>query len=142
MKTFGFVEIPEGGISVLQEGALLRIYFDFTEMERSTDASAAASADEGEAEAEETPVRYEAYNVNVRAPFSYAAIVSAVVNNRYTADDVQALQANYIEAKDAESSIADDKREEYLSEWSEFQAWRSRAKELARAVVDMLTVKR
>jgi hypothetical protein len=134
MKTFGFVEIPEGGISVLQEGALLRIYFDFTEMERSTD--------EGEAEAEETPVRYEAYNVNVQAPFSYAAIVSAVVNDRYTADDVQALQANYIEAKDAESSIADDKREEYLSEWSEFQSWRSRAKELARAVVGMLTVKR
>jgi geranylgeranyl pyrophosphate synthase len=130
-----FQSLPSSGIILRQEGAMLRIFFDIAEVveEPITDGK-----DATEDSAEGKPVIYEAYNVNVQAPFNYGNIISAMVNDRYTADDVQALQANYIEAKDAESSIADDKREEYLSEWSEFQSWRSRAKELASEIVERL----
>ena len=128
MKTNGHFQEPENGIYAFQEGALLRMYFDFEKCE--------VAKDEEGNEIEGAPKDlYNAYNVDVVSPFSYGNIVSAIVNDKYTADDVQALQANYIEAKDAESDISAEKREEYLAEWQEFQAWRAKAKDIAVTVL-------
>jgi hypothetical protein len=125
MTTTGhFSDIPASGVIIRQEGALLRLYFDVKPVVWNED-------DEQEHPADICT----AYFVDVQAPFNYGAIVSAIVNDKYTADDVQALQANYIEAKDASSDIASSKREEYLDEWAEFQAWRARAKDLAVTVL-------
>ena len=72
------------------------------------------------------------------APITYGSIVSAIVNDRYSADDVQALSANFIDAKDTRSSVEEDKREEYVNEWSEYQSWRTTAKGIATTVITML----
>jgi hypothetical protein len=131
MKIVGtFEDIPQDGIYLLQEGALLRIYFDFVEYQQ-------PESIEG-MQREERTDSYEAYNVDVPAPFSYGNIVSAIVNDKYTADDVQALQANYIEAKDADADLTEAKRQEYLTEWSDFQNWRAKAKYIAKNVTDKL----
>lgn len=128
-----FPIVPESGIICKEEGSVLRVYFDIkphvpvvseNEPERMQDESAA-------------PI-YVCENVDAEGR-TYGDIVSAIVNDRYTADDVQALQANYIEAKDPESTISEEKREEYLTEYSNFQAWRKRAKEVASAVVELLS---
>lgn len=133
MKTVGSFEtgIPEDGIVLIQEGALLRIFFDFAKHEQ-------PQSEDADMQRQEHPDLYEAYNVDVHAPFSYGNIVSAIVNDKYSADDVQALSANVMEARDSDSDIADEKRQEYLSEWSEFQAWRIKAKTVAKAVTAKL----
>lgn len=127
-----FAAVPENGIICHEEGSLLRVYFDIeahvpvvseNEPENLHDSSEAT--------------QYVCKNVDVNGR-TYADIVSAIVNDKYSADDVQALQANYIEAKDPDSQIESTKREEYLSEYVAFQAWRKRAKEVASAVVGLL----
>lgn len=128
-----FSIVPESGIIYKEEGAILRVYFDINPH------VPVVSENEPEHEQDESasPI-YVCENVDVEGR-TYGDIVSAIVNDRYSADDVQALQANYIEAKDTESTIPDEKREEYLTEYSDFQAWRKRAKEVASAVVELLS---
>jgi hypothetical protein len=133
MKTVGSFEanIPEGGINLIQEGALLRIFFDFEKREQQ-------QSEDDNMQRQEQPDLYEAYNVDVQAPFNYGNIVSAIVNDKYSADDVQALSANVMEARDTDSDLADEKRQEYLTEWSDFQNWRTKAKAIAKAVTAKL----
>lgn len=133
MKTLEQIPvIPESGIIIRQEGAVLRVFFNIKE------APAPQIADEaGEAPAQPEDL-CECYNVDVDAPINYGTIVAAIVNDKYSADDVQALSANFIDAKDAGSAIGENKREEYIAEWSEYQAWRKSAKEIASTVISML----
>jgi hypothetical protein len=128
-----FAGVPENGIICKEEGAVLRVYFDIKPHEpvvsdNEPEEMRNASSSNG----------YVCENVNV-AGRTYSDIVSAIVNDRYSADDVQALQANFIESKDSESTLAPEKREEYLSEYAAFQAWRKRAKEVAQSVIEMIT---
>lgn len=128
-----FPIVPESGIICKEEGVILRVYFDIKPH------VPVASESEPEQEQDESVAdQYVCENVDVEGR-TYGDIVSAIVNDRYSADDVQALQANYIEAKDPESTIPDEKREEYLTEYSDFQTWRKRAKEVATAVVELLS---
>lgn len=128
-----FAVIPENGIICREEGTILRVYFDIKLHEP------IVSENEPEGMHSETSQDiYVCENVDVEGR-TYGDIVSAIVNDRYSADDVQALQANYIEAKDPDSDLDDDKREEYLTEYAEFQAWRKHAKEVAATVVDLIT---
>ena len=66
---------------------------------------------------------------------SYGGIVSAIINDRYSQDRVQAILANYQNAIDPESTIDVDKRAEYLQEYHEFQDYREHAKTVARLAV-------
>lgn len=133
MKTLEQIPvIPESGILIRQEGAVLRVFYDISK----------APAPDVADDSEETPAPpedlCECYNIDVDAPIEYGSIVAAIVNDKYSADDVQALSANYIDAKDPDSTILREKREEYLAEWSEYQAWRTSAKEIASTVISML----
>lgn len=130
MKAYG--SKPDGeqeGIAILSEGTLHRVYFGIHRRERTI------REDDGDDTLMRTGPEndYEMDYVDV-AEFSYGPVVSAIVNDRYSADDVQALQANYIEAMDSASELTEEKREEYLYEYAEFQAWRKKAKEIAKTV--------
>lgn len=129
-----FVTVPENGIICFEEGAIIRVFFDIEPCPPMEE----ENAPEGMHRENNTDL-YVCQNVDVEGR-TYGEIVSAIVNDRYSPDDVQALQANYIEAKDADSVLPDGKREEYLTEYSAFQAWRKRAKEIANAVIDTLSL--
>lgn len=122
--------VPENGIVIRQEGAIVRLFFDIEP------APEIPSLDGEEAAFPED--LYQCYNVDVAAPANYGNIIAAIVNDKYSADDVQALTANYFEAKDPESDLTDEKRAEYINEWNDFQAWRAKAKEIATYVVNQL----
>lgn len=55
----------------------------------------------------------------------YAPLVSAIVREEYTQDDVEAIMNNYL--ADPEGHKAD---------FDELQAWRVKAKEVAREIID------
>lgn len=116
-------QLPESGVQVTIEGELLRLLFDFSP----------AEPHEGE---EETDI-YDCESVDVTGR-TYGSIVAAIVNDRYSADDVQAIMANYAEALDSSSEITAEKRAEYLAEYEDYQAWRKHAKEIAVIVLAQL----
>ncbi len=115
-------EIPASGVEVVFEGAITRLFFDFTDPE---------PREEG-AEVPADLKCCESVDVTGR---SYALMVSAIINDRYDADSNQALIANYELAKDSESGISDEKRAEYSAEYSAYQEWRVHAKAIARIAV-------
>lgn len=117
-------ELPQSGVQVTIEGALMRLLFDFTPAERHED------------ESEETDT-YNCESVDVHGRTS-GDIIAAIVNDRYSSDSVQAIMANYAEAQDSESEISDEKRAEHIEEYEEYQTWRKHAKEIASTVVSLI----
>ena len=115
--------IPQNGVQVTLEGPLVRLLFDFT--------PATPVLEDGE-EAPDDLFDCESVDTTDR---SYGGIVSAIINDRYSQDRVQAILANYQNAIDPESTIEVDKRAEYLQEYHEFQDYREHAKTVARLAV-------
>ena len=115
--------IPQNGVQVTLEGPLVRLLFDFTPATPVLEAGEAAPDDLFDCESVDTTDR------------SYGGIVSAIINDRYSQDRVQAILANYQNAIDPESTIDVDKRAEYLQEYHEFQDYREHAKTVARLAV-------
>lgn len=115
--------LPANGVRVILEGALVRIQFDFE--------AAAVVAEEGR-EAPDDLFNCESVDCFSRRK---GDIISAIVNERFNNDQVQAIIANYEEAKDPEAEISAEKREEHLAEYAAFQEWRKRAKEVAAMVI-------
>jgi len=74
--------------------------------------------------------QYKSLFVQVKS-LDYATIVSAIIESRYSNDEVYAIMLNHMESLDLTSSITDEKRADYLSEYAELQAWRKHAKEIA-----------
>lgn len=68
------------------------------------------------------------------APLTYENIVSSILNSLYPSDKVQALTANYNEARDAEE-LSEDKRKEYMDEYHAYQAKRKEVKAFAREII-------
>lgn len=121
--SYQMTELPQSGVQVTIEGVLLRLLFDFSQAEPR--------------EGEETTDIYNCESVDVKGR-GYGDIVSAIVNDRYSSDEVQAVMANYAEAIDAESDITAEKRAEYLEEYEAYQSWRKHAKEIAAEVISNL----
>lgn len=115
--------VPECGVEVVLEGNLTRIFFDFTDPEPREDAEEPIPADIKVCE-----------NVDVEGR-SYGDIVSAIINDHYSDDANQALNANRELAKDPDSGISEQKREEYLAEYAAYQEWRAHAKKIASIVI-------
>ena len=115
--------IPQNGVQVTLEGPLVRLLFDFT--------PATPVLEDGE-EAPDDLFDCESVDTTDR---SSGGIVSAIINDRYSQDRVQAILANYQNAIDPESTIDVDKRAEYLQEYHEFQDYREHAKTVARLAV-------
>lgn len=115
--------LPQNGVQVTLEGPLVRLLFDFT--------PATPVLEDGE-EAPDDLFDCESVDTTDR---SYGGIVSAIINDRYSQDRVQAILANYQNAIDPESTIDVDKRAEYLQEYHDFQDYREHAKTVARLAV-------
>lgn len=121
------IDIPASGVIVVKEGTRLRIFFDIEgEQNPATDPD----------EIEHSPKNfYVGQNVDIEGEQNYGAIISGIVNDRFTNDDVQAILANYELAKDEASSIGDQKRAEYVEDYKAWQEWRAHAKEVAKKVL-------
>lgn len=117
-------ELPQSGVQTTIEGNLLRLLFDFKKAEVKT-------------EIEDTTDIYDCESVDVSGR-TYGEIVSAIINDRYSTDSVQAIMANYEDAKDELSPISDEKREEYIYEYNLYQNFRKHAKEVAKIAVEQI----
>lgn len=105
----------------VEEGSVIRINYDVEEVEETFDSM------HGEEDGETTTrAVYKAYATRVARPVTYDSIVSAIVGDAYSTDEMQAVVNNYQQ---------DSTKEEYAAEYNEMQAWRKKAKEVARAVV-------
>ena len=110
-------ELPT--LEVIQEGTLLRVFFDF----------------------EDVPIQEEGgkscicTNVDVVGT-TYEDIVSSIIRDKYSQDRVEAVMANHA-LKDDES-ISEEKRTEYVSEYETYQLYRLKAKQIANDVINTL----
>lgn len=135
MKSYyQFPSVPESGIIAYLEGELIRIFFKITPFEFPD-----SEENEDGMSFENAPETYECEQVDV-AGRTYADIVSAIVNDRYSPDDVQAILANYTEVNNtnAVAKIAVEKKDEYLNEYAAFQEWRRLAKEVAEKTIEII----
>jgi hypothetical protein len=119
--------IPTDGFKVVEEGSLLRIYFDYNKEESVTEEDGTTIDD-----------NYSCENVDIDGKRDYSSIVAAIVSSKYSNDDVTAIIANKALADDSTSDITDAKRTEYQTEYTNFQTWRSHAKEVADKVISKL----
>jgi hypothetical protein len=122
--TYQLDSVPASGIILIIEGMLLRIMFNIVHREPTEDEDGHVGPDN----------LYDLDIVDVTGR-SKGEIISAIVNDRYTSDQVQALTANYALATDPESGITDEKRTEYLEEYHAYQEYRASAKTVASQVV-------
>ena len=130
MKSYGTLvgELPTG-IEFVVEGALLRIYFDF---ERRVAVQKAGSEDVVVED------QYVCENVDVEGEHDYDSIVSAIIMERYDANKRDAIFANLEMARDMASELDEGKRAEYLKEYTDYQSYRIKAKEIAKEVLAKL----
>lgn len=61
--------------------------------------------------------------------WDYPTLVTAIVRSRYSADQIEAIVANYLD---------DDGNEQHRRELNELQTWRRLAKEIAHKVFDQI----
>ena len=130
MKSYGTLvgELPTG-VEFVLEGALLRIYFDFERRET------VQRTGTGDMVVED---QYVCENVDVEGEHDYDSIVSAIIMDRYDADKRDAIFANLEMARDTTSVLDEDKRAEYLKEYTDYQSYRIKAKETAKEVLAKL----
>jgi len=122
---FDYSGAVPSGVKAVREGLTTRVFFDYsTETRMGMDGN--------------NVTVLTAENVDVESA-EYGDIVNAIVRDRYAADSVEAIMANYQEAMDASSSLTEDKRAEYKAEYEAFQSWRAKAKEVASAAVESLS---
>ncbi|MDD3040311.1 hypothetical protein [Bacteroides sp.] len=108
----------------ITEGNITRIFFDFKEI-------VVKDFENGN-----DRVAYQGENVDVIGNADYGSIASAIVKDKYPSDVKDAVQANYELAKEADSPLSEEKRAEYLKEYEDYQAWRIKAKEVAKRVLN------
>ena len=77
-----------------------------------------------------TVTSYRSLYVQVKS-ISYADVISAIIQSRYSDSEITAIVMNSMQANDINSEISQDKRKEYISEYTELQSWRKHAKEIA-----------
>ena len=73
---------------------------------------------------------YRSLYVQVKS-ISYADIISAIIQSRYSDSEITSIVMNNMQANDINSEISQEKRKEYISEYTELQSWRKHAKEIA-----------
>lgn len=73
---------------------------------------------------------YRSLYVQVTA-LNYNDLVAAIIQSRYSDSEITAIVMNNMQANDINSEISQEKRKEYISEYTELQSWRKHAKEIA-----------
>ena len=82
-----------------------------------------------------TVISYRSLYVQVKS-ISYADVISAIIQSRYTSSDIEAIMLNNIAAIGNTETLTTEKRSEYIGEYMELQAWRAHAKEVAHEVCE------
>ena len=77
-----------------------------------------------------TVTNYRSLYVQVKS-ISYEDVISAIIHSRYSDSEITAIVMNNMQANDINSEISQEKRKEYISEYTELQSWRKHAKEIA-----------
>lgn len=113
-------DLPE--LKVIQSGGIYQIMFNFESVEH-------ASEEEEEADDQK---HFKCELIEVKS-LDYSSIVSAVIRGKYTQDDVEAILSNYQLCKDGE---AGDKCSVYTQRYTEYQARRVLAKDVANEVMN------
>lgn len=121
MKVFEVLEVvPKSGIIVREEGDIIRVFFDIEKQKAETSKSGEVLVQEGMCSME---------NVDVYGSRTYDGIVNAIVCDHYPADKMQAIINNH---------LLEGNNEEHEAEFSEMQAWRAKAKSVAKEAVTMI----
>ena len=121
MKVFQVLDVlPKNGIIVREEGDIIRVFFDIEKMAAETSKSGEVIVPDG---------MYTMENVDVCGARTYDSIVNAIVCDRYPADKMQAIINNH---------LLEGESKEHAAEFTEMQAWRVKAKSVAKEVVTMI----
>lgn len=125
-------ELPKDNVKVTVSGNYLQVAYDFVRIEQKAD-----DANDSMHMVVENSCQGE--YIELRGGIrSYDAIISAIVEDKYPTDKMDAVRLNYELAKDDTISISDEKRAEYLAEYKAMQEWRIHAKEIGRKAVDLI----
>lgn len=124
---------PKENVSVAVSGDILRVTYDYTKSEPKKD-------DEGN-----VVVGDKAYSADYIELYggerSYDAIVSAIIEDKYPSDKMDAIRLNFELAQNGAVDtieLSDEKCDEYLAEYKAMQEWRIHAKEIARKAVELI----
>lgn len=71
--------------------------------------------------------------ISVELPVTYPQLVTAIVRHRYCADQTEAILANIASAQTM--SVSEEKADEYMTEYTAYHDWRSKAKRIAKEVL-------
>ena len=112
--------VPSNGIIVREEGDIVRVFFDIEKQKAETSKNGEVIVPDGMCTME---------NVDVFGTRTYDGIVNAIVCDHYPADKMQAIVNNY---------LLESESKEHQAEFAEMQAWRVKAKRVAKEVVSMI----
>ena len=113
------------------EGNFIRINFDVEQIELGN------SVDSSEGK-KTTRMAYAAHVVRIEQPVERGKVVDAIVVSAYPTDKMQAIINNHFAnlAKIADGKKLDADEEEHEAEYEEMQAWRTKAKAVAKEVME------
>lgn len=112
--------VPSNGIIVREEGDIVRVFFDIEKQKAETSKNGEVIVPDGMCTME---------NVDVFGTRTYDGIVNAIVCDHYPADKMQAIINNH---------LFESESKEHEAEFAEMQAWRVKAKRVAKEVVSMI----
>lgn len=123
MKNYGTYtteQLPE--IEIVRSGNIYQIMFNFEDVEH---------IDEEGIESD-SQKHYMCDLIEV-ATLDYASIVSAIIREKYSQDDVEAILSNYQLCKDGE---AGEKCQDYNQRYTDYQNYRVTAKTVAHSILN------
>lgn len=114
------------------EGNTIRINFDVEQIELEN------SMDSGESMGKATRLAYTAHVVRIEQPVERDKVVDAIVSSAYPTDKMQAIINNHFAnlAKIADGKKLDADDEEHEAEYDAMQEWRTKAKAVAKNVLE------
>lgn len=119
------------------EGNVVRINFDVEQIELEN------GMDRDESKEKTTRLAYSAYVVRIEQPVERDKVVDAIISSAYPTDKMQAIINNHFAnlAKIADGKELDADEKEHEAEYDNMQAWRVKAKAVAKAVMADYTSK-
>ena len=126
--------LPKDNVKVSVSGNYLQVAYDFVRIEQKEEASDSMHMlVENSCQGEYIELRG-----GIR---SYDAIASAIIEDKYPSDKMDAIRLNFELAQNsdvASISLDESKRKEYIAEYKAMQEWRIHAKDIARKAVDLI----
>lgn len=114
------------------EGNVVRINFGVEQIELEN------GMDRDESKEKTTRLAYSAYVVRIEQPVERDKVVDAIVSAAYPSDKMQAIINNHFAnlAKIADGKKLDADEEEHEAEYNAMQEWRTKAKAVAKDVLE------